>query len=269
VVIRQSNTMSTWVKSTTVPLERKLPLLVRKWYHRADGIVAVSASVADELSRIANLPRERVKVIHNPIDLGRVAAAAAEEVDDPWFRPGEPPVIVAAGRLHPQKDYLTMLRAFVRVRAERNTRLVILGEGRERRSLETLIGELGVGDDVRLLGFQKNSYFHMARAAAFVMSSAWERFPNVLIEALACGCPIVSTDCPSGPSELLDGGNYGRLVPVGNEAALAKAILETLDSPHEPRRRQRRAEEFSIDKIADKYLRFLQEVSGSEARSQF
>jgi glycosyltransferase involved in cell wall biosynthesis len=257
VVIRQSNTMSTWVKSTNVPLERKLPLLVRKWYHRADGIIAVSHGVSDELSRIAAIPRERISVIYNPIDLGRVAKSALQELDDPWFRPSQPPVLVAVGRLHPQKDYPTMLRAFVRVRAERNIRLVILGEGRQRRSLEILIGELGVADNVRLLGFQENPYFYMARAAAFVMSSAWEGFPNVLIEALACGCPIVSTDCPTGPSELLDGGRYGRLVPIGDDVSLASGILATLNTPLDRERLQNRAEMFSVDTIANRYLDVL------------
>jgi glycosyltransferase involved in cell wall biosynthesis len=267
VVIRQSNTMSTWVKCSSVPLDRKLPLLVRKWYHRADEIIAVSHGVSDELTQVAAIPRQRISVIYNPIDLERVARSAAQELDDPWFSPSQPPVLVAAGSLHPQKDYPTMLRAFAQVRAERDIRLVILGEGRERPSLETLIGELGVANDVRLLGFQKNPYSYMARAAAFVMSSAWEGLPNVLIEALACGCPIVSTDCPSGPSELLDQGRYGRLVPVGNPVALAEGILATLDAPRDVDRLRKRAAMFSLETVAEEYLQVLLGTKRSKARN--
>jgi glycosyltransferase involved in cell wall biosynthesis len=141
---------------------------------------------------------------------------------------------------------------------------VILGEGAERKSLEALIKELGVVDDVRLLGFQKNPYTYMSRAAAFVLSSIYEGFPNVLLEALACACPIVSTDCPNGPAELLDDGQYGLLVPVGDDAAFAEAIIHALEAPSNVKQLRRRAQEFSIDKIADRYLEIL---LGSELRN--
>jgi glycosyltransferase involved in cell wall biosynthesis len=160
-----------------------------------------------------------------------------------------------------------MLRAFAHLRAEHDIRLVILGEGRERPSLETLIGELGVAKDVRLLGFQKNPYSYMAHAAAFVLSSAWEGLPNVLIEALACGCPIVSTDCPSGPSELLDQGRYGRLVPVGNPVALAEGILATLDAPRNADRLRKRAAMFSLETVAEEYLQVLIGTKRSKAQN--
>jgi glycosyltransferase involved in cell wall biosynthesis len=257
LVIREANTLTNYVNLAPSAFHRKLPSMIRQWYHMADGIVSVSRGVADDLSRVAAISQERISIINNPIDLERVAKSAAQEFDNPWFQPGQPPVLVAVGSLHPQKDYPTLLRAFVRVRTERNIRLVILGEGAERKSLQALIEELGVVDDVLLLGFQKNPYTYMSRAAVFVLSSIYEGFPNVLLEALACGCPIISTDCPSGPSEILDRGRYGRLVPVGDAPALAQAIVTTLDESHDAKRLRNRAEEFSIDAITDQYLRVL------------
>jgi glycosyltransferase involved in cell wall biosynthesis len=257
LVIRQANSLTTWVNNTTKSFQSKLPVMVHHWYSLADKIISVSGGVAEDLYRAAAVPRERISVIYNPVDLERIAECALKEPDDPWLRPGQPPVLVAVGRLQPIKDYQTMLRAFARLRAEQLVKLVILGEGPERRRLEALIEELGVANDVRLLGFQKNPYSYMARAAAFVLSSISEGFPNVLLEALACGCPIVSTNCPDGPAELLDHGHYGKLVPVGDDLALAQAILQTLKAPHDRKMQERRAEDFSIDAIADQYLEIL------------
>src|SRR5690606_37626457 len=134
-----------------------------------------------------------------------------------------PPVLVAAGRLVPQKNFPLLLAAFAQLRAQRPARLLILGEGRERPRLEAAAHELGIAADVALPGHVDNPYAAYARASLFVLSSDWEGLPTVLIEALACGCPIVATDCPSGPAEILQGGRYGSLVPMGDAAALAQA----------------------------------------------
>ena len=266
VFVKQDISLAQRVKKATSPLERKLPRLIRRWYPRADGIIAVSAGVADELVQVADVPREKIRVIYNPVDLRRIATLAAEAIDDPWFRPGEPPVLVAAGRLHKQKDYPTLFRAFSRARARTKLRLVILGEGEERPQLEALSRELGLSEDVRLLGFQRNPYAYMARATAFVLSSVYEGLPTVLIEALACGCRVVSTDCPTGPSELLEGGRYGRLVPVADDAALAEGILATLHAPRSAEQLRRKAESFSIETVADSYLRLLLSTRSSPSR---
>jgi glycosyltransferase involved in cell wall biosynthesis len=265
LIIRQANTLTNYVNMAPSKFHRKLPSMIRQWYHMADGIISVSRGVADDLSRVAAISQERISIIYNPINLERIAKSATQEFDNPWFQPGQPPVLVAVGSLHPQKDYPTLLRAFVRVRTERNIRLVILGEGSERKSLEALIEELGVVDDVQLLGFQKNPYTYMSRAAVFVLSSIYEGFPNVLLEALACGCPIISTDCPNGPAELLDRGRFGLLVPVGDDAAFAEAILRALEAPNNAIKLKRRAEEFSIDTIADRYLDIF---LGTESRGK-
>jgi glycosyltransferase involved in cell wall biosynthesis len=157
-----------------------------------------------------------------------------------------------------QKDFPTLLKAFARVRAVREARLVILGEGKKRIELETLAQELGVAAEVDLPGWVDNPFAWMARAAVFVLSSAYEGLPGVLIQALACGCPVVSTDCPSGPAEILAGGTYGPLVPVGDDQALANAIFAVLSAPPDRDRLRARAAMFSMDRAVDQYLRHLE-----------
>ncbi len=200
-------------------------------YRRVDHIVAVSQGVAEDTRRITGLPAARVSVVRNPVVTPRLAELAAAPCPHPWLEPFAVPVILGAGRLTEQKDFATLLRAFARMQALRPVRLVILGEGRLRGELERLADELGVGDRVALPGFTTNPYAWLARAALFVLSSAWEGSPNVLTEALALGVPSVATDCPSGPRELLAGGRYGALVAVGDPGGLAEAMLATLEAP--------------------------------------
>jgi glycosyltransferase involved in cell wall biosynthesis len=180
------------------------------------------------------IPRSHIQVIYNPIVTPDLQAKAKAPLEHPWFRSGEPPVILAAGRLTAQKDYSMLIRAFARVRQVRPARLMILGEGEDRPILEELARQLGVEQDVSLPGFVMNPYPYMAHAALFVLSSRWEGLPTVLVEALYCGAPLIATDCPSGPREILRDGQYGQLVPVGDDIFLARAIETTLDSstPH-------------------------------------
>lgn len=231
--------------------------VIQRVYPWADAVVAVSHGVADDLSCWTSIPRERITVIYNPVVTPGLLRQAQAQLDHPWFQPGSPPVVLGAGRLTPQKDFPTLLKAFARVRAERPIRLLILGEGKQRAELRTLTAALGIAEDVSLPGFVDNPYAYMAGAALFVLSSAWEGFGNVLAEALACGCPVVSTDCPSGPAELLDHGRYGALVPVGNDEALARKILETLDRPRDREYLQARASEFSIERACTAYSQVL------------
>jgi glycosyltransferase involved in cell wall biosynthesis len=213
-------------------LQRALRFLpIRLSYSRIERIIAVSAGVAEDTARIARVPRSSIAVIPNPVITPELAAQAGEPCDHPWLRPGEPPVIMGSGRFQRQKDFPTLLRAFARVRGGRVCRLIILGEGKGRAGLESLVRELGLSGEVDLPGFVPNPYPLIARAALFVLSSAWEGSPNVLTEALALGVPAVSTDCPSGPAEILGGGRFGPLVPVGDVAALADAMERTLASP--------------------------------------
>jgi glycosyltransferase involved in cell wall biosynthesis len=208
---------------------------IRLLYPYIDHILAVSVGVAEDTALIARIPRANITVIRNPVITPQLETQAAATCPHPWLDDAGPnaraPVICAAGRLERQKDFPTLIRAFARVRAHRDCRLLILGEGKARPRLLALITELGLGDQVDLVGFQSNPYPFMARSALFVLSSAWEGSPNVLTEALALGTPAVATDCPSGPAEVLDGGRFGPLVPVGDVAALARAMIATLDRP--------------------------------------
>ena len=231
--------------------------LLRRVYPRADALVSVSYGVADDLAAFVGIPRERITAIYNPIVTPDLHARVRAPFDHPWFRPDAPPVVLGIGRLVPQKDFPTLLRAFARIRVQRPVRLVILGEGKLHAELETLARTLGIAADVAMPGFVENPYAYLAGAAVFALSSACEGLPTVLIEALACGCPVVSTDCPSGPAEILDGEQYGRLVPVGDDAALAHAICATLDKAPPRERLIQRGKFFSVDRAVEQYERLL------------
>jgi len=234
------------------------PQLARRFYSWADAIIANAHGVADDVACVTGVPRERITTIYNPVVTPELREKMQSPLAHPWFTPGSPPVVLGVGKLRAQKDFPTLLKAFARVRAVRPARLLILGEGEQRSSLEVLARELGVTADVALPGFVSNPFSYMARAAVFVLSSAWEGFSNVTGEALACGCPVVSTDCPGGgPAEILDSGTYGPLVPVGDDTALAAAILVVLDAPPARETLRARAAMFSVDQAADQYLEVL------------
>lgn len=228
--VAEHNTVSVEAGNASNWRSRMTPRLIKRFYPWANGIVAVSQGVRDDLSQLTDIPRESITVIFNPAVVGaEVREKSQAPVDHPWFGPGRPPVLVAVGRLQTQKDYPTLIHAFAQVRENRAVRLMILGEGPKRSMLEALVEELGLEQDVSLPGFVMNPYAYMAQASLFVLSSRWEGLPTVLIEALCCGVPVVSTDCPSGPREILKDGQYGQLVPVGDANALARAIEIALE----------------------------------------
>jgi glycosyltransferase involved in cell wall biosynthesis len=230
-VVREANTLTQVTRGAGRDRRRLLPFLVRRFYPWADGVVAVSSGVARDLEASSGIAAGSMYILPNPVVTPDLASKAVEPLDHPWFRPGEPPVVLGVGRLSKQKDFATLIRAFDRVRRARGARLMILGEGPERAGLQALADELALSQDVALPGFASNPFAYMARAGVFVLSSAWEGMPGALIQAAACGAPVVATDCESGPREVLQDGRYGRLVPVGDPAALAEAILSTLDQP--------------------------------------
>ncbi len=233
--------------------------LVKRFYPYADAIVACSKGVAEDLVQSMKVPREQVHVIYNPTDPD-IDAKAQEPVDHPWFNENKIPVILSVARLDPQKDLQTLIRAFSIVRKERPARLAILGEGSERPKLKGLVRELGLEEDVWMPGFVDNPFKFMKRSAVFVLSSRFEGFGMVIAEALAVGTPVVSTDCPSGPSEILEGGKWGKLVPVGDHEKLAEAILETIENPPDREKLKERGRDFSIDKIGQQYLQLITEL---------
>lgn len=243
------------------PLEQAIRRLLRYTlgivYPWADHIIAVSKGVAQEVQRLTGLPDDRITTIYNPVVGPYIKRLATEPVSHPWAYDKHAPLILAVGRLTVQKDYPTLIRAFARIRATRTAHLVILGDGRQRHRLKKLVHKLKLAEDVAFLGYVDNPFAWMSKAAVLVLSSAWEGLPGVIIEALACGCPVVSTDCPSGPREILQDGRIGPLVPVHDDSALAAAILQVLSSPPDRTKLIQRANDFRIDVGVDAYLQIL------------
>jgi glycosyltransferase involved in cell wall biosynthesis len=257
IVLRLGTNVSSAMADRS-PLSRWLRFgPIRRLYPQVNRIVAVSAGVAEDTARIARIPRERIRVIHNPVITPELPKLAAEPCRHPWLQPGQPPVIVGAGRLQRQKDFPTLIRAFALVGKERPCRLIILGEGGDLGKLQALIAELGLTGEVDLPGFQTNPYPYLGRADLFVLSSLWEGSPNVLTEAMALGTPVVATDCPSGPRELLDGGRYGALIPVGDAPALAAGISATLHHQLSPDVLKSAVAEYDQARSAERYLQAL------------
>ena len=228
--------------------------LMRRLYPLADRRVAVSNGAAADLANILNLPRNAVRTMYNPVVRPELAARAAEPVDDPWLDDADTPLIVTAGRLAPEKAQHVLIDALAQLRErEVDARLAILGEGPERERLERRIAELGLEAQVHMPGWADNPYAWMAHSALCVLPSEFEGLPNTLIEAMACGCPVVATDCPGGTREILADGAHGRLVPVGDASALAGAMAQTLANPPSPAALRARAAEFSLERSVDAY----------------
>ena len=257
LAVRLGTTMSVNLASRGM-LERWLQRTsIRHLYPFADRIIVPSEGVAEDLIEHFHVARSQLCVAYSPIVSPQLFELARAPIEHPWFKRGEPPVILGVGELGARKDFATLVRAFALVHARRPCRLLILGRGRQRDRLQALAAELGVADDLDLPGFSANPYPFMANAGVFVLSSRWEGFGIVLVEALACGTPAVSTDCPSGPREILENGRYGRLVPVGDEQALADAITASLAESPDRAALQQRAAAFSAEASASAYLRAL------------
>ncbi len=237
--------------------ERLMLYFVRHSYKWADGIVANSKGVANDLAYSAGLARKCIQVIYNPVICSELMKKAEEPISHPWFQPGEPPIILGVGRLVWHKDFATLINAFARVRKKTSSRLMILGEGEKRAELEQQIGELNLTQYVSLPGFLDNPYAYMARAAVYVLSSVSEGLPNTLLEAMAVGTPVVATDCESGPCEILADGKYGHLTPVGDASTLATAISDVIEGREYLRPHQMWLKTFSLDACITKYLRLM------------
>ncbi len=239
-----------------------VPRLLHLAYRHAAAIICPTEAIADDLAALCGIARARIDVLPNPVLGDDTAARAARPVAEPWF--ADPvPVFVAAGRMTPVKDFATLIAAFARVAGARPARLVLLGDGPLRDALLAEAASLGVADRVRLPGVVDDPLPFFARAAAVVSSSRYEGFGNVLVEAMACGTPVVSTDCPGGPRAILGGGRLGRLVPVGDAQALAAAMLATLEQRRDPALLKEGTARYTIERAGDAYLERMKALVGA------
>jgi glycosyltransferase involved in cell wall biosynthesis len=246
------------------PLRRRLLLgVLRSGYAGATAVVAISHGVADDLAALTGIPRSSITTIYPAVD-SDVEGLAAEPVDHPWLSGDGPPLVINIARLTRAKDIPTLIRAFAHVRAARPARLLVFGDARRPKKtarriaeLRALSARLGVEADVDLPGYASNPLACMARSSVFALSSLTEGFGLVVAQALAVGCPVVSTDCPHGPAEILDGGRFGRLAPVGDAAALGDAILATLAAPPDREALKRRGASFTLEATVAGYEALL------------
>lgn len=235
---------------------RLLRFLMRSLYPKANAIVCVSEGMRKEIHQIFRLPLSKIHRIYNPLDVDRIRETKCRKLHSNDASGEKIPLILAAGRLTRQKDYPNLLHAFAHLRAQRPARLAILGQGEDERRLKALAQKLAISDHVDFLGFQHNPFVWMKSCDVYVMSSRWEGLPGTLLEAMACGARVVSTDCKTGPDEILEGGKWGRLVPVGDAKALAEAIAEALDDPAPPDTATR-VEAFRIERAVHAYAAVL------------
>ena len=254
IIIRESNTASLVFKHTK-DYKIRLKIFLRKYFYPwADEIIAVSQGVAKDVAQTANISCDKITIINNPTVTSELMIKANEPLDHPWFKSNQPPVILGVGRLIPQKDFPNLIKAFEKVRQSYIAKLMILGEGSERNNLEALVRHLGLEKEVAMPGFVENPFAYMKQASLFVLSSAWEGLPNVLIQAMACGTPVIATDCQSGPREILANGEYGKLVPINNPTALAETIVKALQNKSDTNKAQNHILNFNFNKIFQQYL---------------
>ncbi|MBT2667488.1 glycosyltransferase [Bacillus sp. ISL-4] len=259
VILTEHTTLSKSISSSKSIKDKIIPYLTKKYYKKANKIVAVSTGVANDLNQFLNIPSNLIEVIYNPIVNDRLLLNAKEKVDHPWFNNKNNPLIVSVGRLTEAKDYPTLLKAMKKVTSVKNVNLVILGEGELREQIEQIIYDLKIEEHVQLLGFVTNPYKYMAKADGFVLSSKWEGLPTVLVEAMALGVNLISTDCESGPNEILMNGKLGRLTTVGDVEDLAQAILQTIDGSKVVSKGEliESSQRFNNKSILNKYMRLL------------
>jgi glycosyltransferase involved in cell wall biosynthesis len=229
----------------------------RLLYAKANVIIGVSQGVAKDIAQVTKIPEPSIQVIPNPVITHQLLKKAAQPLDHEWFKDNTIPVIVASGRLTRQKDFPTLIRAVARVKEKQNVRLIILGEGKDRSLLENTITKLQLHDSVSLPGFTPNPYPYMQHADVFVLSSIWEGSPNVLTEAMGLGTPVVATDCPSGPREILDNGRLGPLVCAGDHDGLAEAIVDVLHNPLPSCTLKNSVADYAVENSAHLYLQAL------------
>lgn len=253
VFVRLGTTVSVNLEAKR-PLEAWIQRRSIRRYGSAAGVIVPSEGAARDLAHVGGFARESIQVLPNPIVGPGLDRLAESPVPHPWLGDPDIPVILGVGSLTPRKDYALLLRAFAQLVRHRDARLIVLGDGPDRPGLERLARELGIAARMLMPGFCQNPYPWIASASVFAHASRWEGLGIVLVEALALGTPVVATDCPSGPAEVLDHGRLGRLVPVGDAHAMADALTRTLDQPVDCDALRAGATGFRIDHSAQAYL---------------
>ncbi len=262
VVLRLSNHLTASLQKQKSKKKRRRFVQICKNYPHADGFIAVSKNIAEDTAKALKIPRKKIKVVYNPTFTPELQTNARKPIAHPWINKKDdtPALILGAGRLVSQKNFDLLLRAFTLALKKKDLRLLILGEGKDRLQLEKLAAELGIKDKVDLPGFVANPFPYMAGADLFCLSSRFEGLPGVLIEAMATGCPVISTDSPGGAREILEPGRYGLLVPLEDEQALANAILKALDTKWDTEKLKKRASSFSVDQAVVGYLTLFEQL---------
>lgn len=257
VVLRHGTTFSKRDKYRPF-FKRIVSTFKLRWiFSKADLIIANSQGVAEDIIRVSKISEEKVRVVPNPTIVPEIFELAKENVEHPWFKDKKYPIILGAGGFRKSKDFPTLIKAFYLLQKNIPSRLVIIGEGRQRQKMEKLIKKLNIVDRVWLPGYQENPYKFTARSDLFVLSSLWEGCPNVLIEAMALGIPVVSTDCPSGPREILDNGRYGLLVLPQNPHELKIAMELTLNKSFAPDAMSKAISKYDIRKSCEEHANVL------------
>lgn len=235
--------------------------LANTLFPSAQAITAVSKGVAEDLSKEFPGLSSKISILHNAVVTKELISKSNEPVQLPWNEVPSIPVILGAGRLVYDKDFNVLIEAVAIVRKQKRIRLVILGDGEEYKKIRTLANNLNFGEDILLNGYTKNPFSWMRISGLFVLSSRREGLPMVLIEAMACGCKVISTDCPSGPKEILQNGKFGKLIPVGDVQAMAKAIKDELESGQKPDSMDIAIKPFLAEVAADKYLTLMKNLA--------
>lgn len=266
LVVRQANRLKSQLKGYPLFLGFIMYPLIRIAYQKADLIISPSKGLISDLTEFMKAEEHKIKLIYNPTVTADIFEKAQQKTNHPWFEEKSFPIILGAGRLKPQKDFTTLIKAFARVKRNfKDAKLVILGEGKQRPELERLIAQLGLEEDVDLAGFKDNPYAFISKADVFVLSSIYEGLPNILIEALALKKKIVATNCYSGPAEILKFGKYGSLLPVGSPVLLEAAIAKALEEQYFECKESNPVEDFDqknqIKKYTEIFLSLAQTLS--------
>ena len=256
LVVSERAVTSVAIKDNPLMRAKLVPFLMRMTYSKADAIVAVSIGVSDDLINKFKLPSKNIHVVYNPVVTSQLIKLSNEKFDHEWFENEEVPVILSIGRLTSQKNFTLLIKAFSLLLKSCEARLIILGKGELQKELENLTIELNIWDKVSFPGFVKNPFMWMKNSSLFVLSSDYEGLPGTLIQAMACGTPVVSTDCPSGPKEILENGQWGRLVPMRDVESLSRAMVATLDEEAHPDVALR-AQYFDVNHGVEGYLKIL------------